>query len=1046
MQRPLHQGVKLQRRAVMQQSARHQPSALLHIRDCRLNIKFLIDTGADVSILPATATQRDLPPILHLHAANDTKISVYSRRTMQINLGLRRSFEWTFYIGDVSQAIIGADMLSHYNLLVDVKGRRLVDPLTSISSSAQPAPGASTQLAVIHKDHQFATLLKSFPTLTQPYSAELPIKHHVSHHIETSGPPIHAKARRLAPTRYCQAKAEFESLMRQGIVRPSSSNWSSALHIVEKKNGDIRPCGDYRALNSRTKEDRYPVPHIQEFSSQLVGSSIFSRIDLIKAFHQIPVHPDDIPKTALITPFGLFEYVRMPFGLRNSAQTFQRFIDEVLRGLPFCFAYIDDLLIASPDDASHRQHLHQVFTRLQDYGVQINVDKSEFGATSLTFLGHTVSPAGIAPLSTKCEAIQQFPKPSTQRQLKCFLGMVNYYHRFIPRCSALLQPLHAMVKPCKRGQSISLTWTDDTNAAFLAAKEALADAATLSFPAPDAEVSLATDASDTGTGAVLQQFVDGAWKPIAFCSQKFNKAESNYSTYDRELLAIFKAIKRFQYYLEGRRFHVYTDHKPLTTAFLRNKISCSPRQLRHLDFVSQYTTDIRYIKGADNVPADALSRSVAALSTSSLEYTAVAADQSGDAELERLLRNTALTMKKVTLPGTKVTLYADVSTDTVRPYLPQRYRYNAFRQLHDLSHPGIRVSQRLVASRFIWEGINKDVRLWARTCTQCQASKVNRHTHSPPGTFPPSTGRFDHIHLDLVGPLPPSAGHRYLLTCVDRFTRWAEATPLADITTDTVAQAFITTWVSRFGVPLSLTSDRGGQFESNVWNKVMTILGIRRHRTSSYHPQSNGMVERFHRQLKSSLMASAQREQWSLALPLVLLGIRSSLKKDLRHSSAELVYGANLRLPGEIMAPTPAPPPGSAHDFASRLKSTMSTLQPVPPRSSQRKTFVSQDLADCTHVFIRVDAVHPPLTQPYQGPYRVLRRTRKTVTVDRNGNLDSVAIDRVKPAYLLDRDPTTVIAAAAVPESRPSPTRRIRFSLPSQLGEGIVGTLEESPL
>ena len=169
-----------------------------------------------------------------------------------------------------------------------------------------------------------------------------------------------------------------------------------------------QPCGDYRALNAHTKIDRYPVPNIQEFSSQLAGSTIFSRIDLIKAFHQIPVHPDDVPKTAIITPFGLFEYVRMPFGLRNAAQTFQRFIDEVLRGIPFCFAYIDDVLIASPDEATHKQHLQSVLTRLQDYGIQINVDKSEFGVTSLTFLGHTVTPAGIAPLAaTKCEAIKQ---------------------------------------------------------------------------------------------------------------------------------------------------------------------------------------------------------------------------------------------------------------------------------------------------------------------------------------------------------------------------------------------------------------------------------------------------------------------------------------------------------------------------------------------------------------------------------------------------------------------------------------------------------------
>ena len=976
---------------------------LLHVFDPLTKRKFLVDTGAEVSVLPATVSQKTLPQVTTLYAANNSTIPVFTRQTLQLELGLRRSFQWTFYVAATSQAILGADFLSHYGLLVDVKNRRLLDSLTHIAAPADPVYKESTRISAICNDNPFSTLLKSFPELTQPYSATRPVKHNVQHFIETTGPPVHAKARRLPPHRFRPAKAEYETLMQQGIIRPSSSNWSSALHIVDKKNGDIRPCGDYRALNSRTVMDRYPVPNIQEFSSQLHGCTVFSRIDLVKAFHQIPVNPADIPKTAVVTPFGLFEYCRMPFGLRNAAQTFQRFIDEVTRGLEFCFSYIDDLLIASPDEETHRQHLQQVFTRLRDYGVQINAAKSIFGVPTVTFLGHTVSSAGISPLPAKCEAVQQFPKPSTQRQLKEFLGLVNYYNRFIKNCSLLLQPLYALLKPAKRGQSIILQWTPAADEAFLAAKQTLTDVATLAFPSPDAPTSIATDASNTGVGAVLQQFLDGGWQPVAFFSKKFSSAEMKYSAFDRELLAISKAIKRFRYFIEGRQFHVFTDHKPLASLFINNKNSYTPRQLRHIEYISEFTTDIRHVNGLDNAPADALSRISAVGASPLIDYAAIAAAQVGDPELKQLMENPALSLKKLQLPGTKVELYVDVSTASLRPYVPKEHRRPLFLQLHGLSHPGIRASQHMMSSKFLWTGINKDVRDWTRACLQCQASKVHKHTHSPPVAFPPPSARFDHIHVDIVGPLPYSDGFRYIFTCVDRFTRWPEAVPITDITVDTVARALVSTWVSRYGVPLNLTSDRGSQFESQLWTRLMTLLGIRRHRTASYHPQANGMVERFHRQLKASLAATIQQQgEWSHKLPLVLLGIRSSLKADLGHSSAELLYGATLRLPGELLAGTaPSPAATSIRDYTDNLAVWMRDLQPVQPRTSNTKAFVSQDLDTCTHVFVRVDAVKPPLRQPYDGPFEVLRRTRKSVTIRRRGKHDTVTIDRTKPAYLL---------------------------------------------
>ncbi|ROT84431.1 hypothetical protein C7M84_022380 [Penaeus vannamei] len=266
-----------------------------------------------------------------------------------------------------------------------------------------------------------------------------------------------------------------------------------------------------RALRSVSRPPGYPLPHLHSFSHELSGCKVFSRIDLVKAYHEIPIAEEDIPKTAVITPFGLFEFLRMPFGFRNAAQTFPRFINDVTRGLEGVFAYIDDILVASASEADYTRH-RALFGRLQEAGVVINPAKCLFGAASFSFLGHTVTSQGINPVQEKVTAIRKFPKPATEKQLRKFLGVFNFYRRFVPKCAQLLKPLHALITPNKASRNAKIKWTPPTNEAFEACKEALASAALLNHPLPEAPLNIAINASDTAiTAATVDRTFLSTW-------------------------------------------------------------------------------------------------------------------------------------------------------------------------------------------------------------------------------------------------------------------------------------------------------------------------------------------------------------------------------------------------------------------------------------------------------------------------------------------------------------------------------------------------------
>ncbi len=508
--------------------------------------------------------------------------------------------------------------------MIDPAGHRLIHRLQRYKIAGYLASSTDSPTVLeVSTPPEYGRLLEEFPDLMHHNFKITKPKHGIELPITTVGPPVHAQTRWLAPDKYRAAKRAFEDMEASGIVRRSRSTWFSGLLLVPKSDGGLRPCGDFRHLNAKTKMDRYPIPNIMDLSNTLAGNIVFSKVDLVKGYHQILVAEVDIPKTAVTTPFGLYEFVRMPFRLKNVAQTFQRLIDSVLQGLPYVYAYLDDIIIASQTPEQHFAHMRTVFECLRQSNLVINPRRCIFAAQELEFLGHQVTKWGILPLPDKVKAIQELPKPKTVEALQEFSGMINFYCHFLPQ------------------------------------------------------------AANT-------------------------------------------SLKHFQYYVEGRNFTIFTDHKPLVGAMTKASPLPLACQQRHLAYISAFTTDLQHMSGKDNTVADCLSRPscmAASVRAPELMLDTIAHEQETDVELPLYKTSiTGLQVGRHTLSGPKgpVQVWCDSSQSEPWPIVPTALRRTVFKTYHALTHPSSRATVQLVARAYVWHGMRKNILRWSRECLNSQ--------------------------------------------------------------------------------------------------------------------------------------------------------------------------------------------------------------------------------------------------------------------------------------------------------------------------------------
>ena len=745
-------------------------------------------------------------------------------------------------------------------------------------------------------------------------------------------PPIAKRPYTLALKHHDWVRAEIDKLLEAGVIRESDSSWSAPIVVVPKSDGGKRLCIDYRALNQITRTYIWPMPRIEDILAKLGKAKFFTTLDLRSGYHHIALDKHSIKKTAFCTPFGKYEYLKVPFGLAQAPSYFQKLMNKVLNGLNFAFAYLDDIIIFSTTAEEHMRHIQIVIDRLKAAQLKLKKSKCAFFKKELYYLGHLLTTEGIKPQFEKVKAIHEMKPPSNPKGIREFLGMVGFYRKFINRFADAARPITKLTR-----KDSKYIWTEECQTGFEYLRTSLTKSPILKYPDPHKRYVVFTDASDQAAAAVLTQEYsddDGQVKemPIAYLSAQFNDTQFKWSTVVKEGYAIYYAMKKWRHYLEDAEILLKSDAKSLQK-FLNGRTDNLKLDRWSLELQGR-NIQVEHIPGYKNKAADCLSRlpfvtrkrNDNPLKDEDISVNAVQPEDDTCCPLCEVDLTDTKTLQQEDKHCIRISkLIADpksrfherdsygyddkgilyhINRENGREYkatvVPRVLVKTVLKEMHDhFGHFGIGKTYSLIKRYYYWPKMIKHIQSHVDSCTLCRREKMQADKYQLQTTEIPNRA-FGKVSIDLIVDLPVSHnGNKNILVMVDQLTSWPIATAIPDKEATTVANAIHKDLILQHGAPEILLSDNGKEFCNDTLAYVCQEYGIAQHFTSPYTPRSNGKTENFNKFLKASIrkLCQADNAAWDQVLDQILFSYRCCPHTSTGEAPYTLLYFRDPPIP-----------------------------------------------------------------------------------------------------------------------------------------------------